>query len=118
MGLIALTVGRASPIYVVLGGFIMGNAMGVVWPHLTSLALQKGGRDDDAIIAGAVPTLQRVGFALGAALAGVLANSAGLSQGLNAETMVSAARWTHVGMMLPMVFIVIVLIRKWASLRP
>lgn len=118
MMLVAMTVGHASPGYVILGGFLMGCAMGIVWPHLISMALRLGHGEDDAIIAGAVPTLQRVGLALGAAIAGVLANSAGLSHGLSAETMTNAARWTHIGMTIPMFFILFVLLRQWNVLRP
>jgi len=118
MTLVAYALGRFGPGFIVLGGFIMGSAMGVVWPHLTSLALQMAKGGDDAVVAGAVPTLQRLGFALGAAIAGVLANSSGLGGDFTAADMVKAGQWAHVGMMPPLAFILALLIYRWSALKP
>jgi hypothetical protein len=48
------------------------------------------------IASSAVPTMQRLGYAVGAAIAGIIANAAGFSRGLNAETAAGAASWLFV----------------------
>ena len=52
------------------------------------------GEEDRA--ASSVATVQQTGFALGAALAGLVANAAGLSAGLNKVDIAAAALWVPV----------------------
>jgi hypothetical protein len=40
-----------------------------------------------------VPTMQRIGYAVGAALCGIVANASGFSGGLSGETAESVAKW-------------------------
>jgi hypothetical protein len=51
----------------------------------------RAGEED--LAASSVATVQQTGFALGAALAGLAANAAGLSAGLNRTDIASAAFW-------------------------
>ncbi|TIW29770.1 MAG: hypothetical protein E5V71_23260, partial [Mesorhizobium sp.] len=43
--------------------------------------------------AAAVPTMQRIGYAVGAALTGIVANASGFSEGLNREAAANVATW-------------------------
>ena len=49
--------------------------------------------DERAVASSAVPTMQRIGYALGAAVAGIIANASGFSQGLSGDTAASVAAW-------------------------
>lgn len=118
MIIVAYVLGRFGPGFIIFGGFTMGASMGVVWPHLISLALQMSKGGDDAVIAGAVPTLQRLGIALGAAIAGVLANSSGLGGDFTADDMIKAGQWAHIGMTPPVILIIIFLLKRWSALKP
>ena len=49
--------------------------------------------EERTIASSAVPTMQRIGYAVGAATTGIIANAAGFSEGLNATTAASVAAW-------------------------
>ncbi|MGD8326689.1 MAG: MFS transporter [Sphingomonadales bacterium] len=117
MAIISFSVGTPPALIIVFGGFIMGSAMGTVWPHLISLTLQMAEDGNDAVIAGAVPTLQRLGLAIGAALAGVIANGAGLAEAFTVENMIAAGKWVHLGMMPPVIFMTALILRRWSELN-
>ncbi|MZR29751.1 MFS transporter [Sneathiella litorea] len=59
---------------------LQGSGFGLAWTFILRRALKLAPTDEYERIASAIPTLQRVGFALGAAYAGILANAAGLSE--------------------------------------
>jgi hypothetical protein len=58
------------------GGVARGGA---AQPHRRALAHVRGGAGGRKV-SGAIPTIQRLGYALGAAYAGIIANAAGLGQ--------------------------------------
>jgi Na+/melibiose symporter-like transporter len=66
---------------------------------------------DEVVAASSVPTVQQTGFALGAALAGVVANASGFSAGVADDCMMKAAFWV------PASFVVPAAIAFLASLR-
>jgi NADH:ubiquinone oxidoreductase subunit H len=57
-------------------------------------------KGEETVAASSVPTVQQMGFAVGAALSGLAANSAGFAVGLSREAMV------HVSYVVPLVFAV------------
>ena len=48
--------------------------------------------------------MQRIGYAVGAALCGIIANASGFSQGLSPETAEGVARWLFLAF-LPLAFL-------------
>ena len=56
---------------------------------------------DEVVAASSVPTVQQTGFALGAALAGVVATASGFSTGVADDTMVQAAFWVPASFVVP-----------------
>ncbi len=66
---------------------------------------------DEVVAASSVPTVQQTGFALGAALAGVVANASGFSAGVADDSMMQVAFWV------PASFVVPAAIACLASLR-
>ncbi len=66
---------------------LVGFGLGVGWPHLSTLVFQTTSGHDQEIAASAMTTVQMFAAALGAALAGMIANLTGFAQG--AETTMS-----------------------------
>jgi hypothetical protein len=50
---------------------------------------------EESQTASAIPTIQSLGIAFGAAAAGLVANAAGLGMGIAPETVASAASWVY-----------------------
>ena len=63
------------------------------WPFLTRVIVASAPVYEQTIASAAVPTMQRIGYAVGAALAGIIANASGFSEGLNRDAAASVAGW-------------------------
>lgn len=74
--------GQGSWLYIApscLGLLLMGSGMGLGWPHLVTKIYQTAPPDQQDLAAGAITTVQLFATALGAALAGLVANLAGMT---------------------------------------
>ncbi len=105
--LTAETVGLALPLAV----FLTGVGIGGCWGHVAQRVMGGARKGEESIAASSVATVQQIGFALGAALAGLAANSAGLASGLAREGVVAASFWT------PVVFVVAAVLAGVAAVR-
>lgn len=76
-----------------LGLTLIGFGIGLGWPHLLTRILQVASEKDQDAAASSITTVQLFATALGAALAGVIANLAGLNEASGLEGTASAARW-------------------------
>lgn len=65
---------------------LQGGGFGIAWPFFTRIIVSSAPEAQRTIAASAVPTLQRIGYATGSALAGIVANAAGFSHGLTPQT--------------------------------
>jgi hypothetical protein len=65
--------------------------IGICSAHTTRSA----GPGEEALTAGAIPTMQSLGIAFGAATAGLLANVAGLSSGITLATLTAVTDWIY-----------------------
>ncbi|WP_283183381.1 MULTISPECIES: MFS transporter [unclassified Pseudomonas] len=72
---------------------LVGFGIGIGWPHLLTRVLQVASAEDQDSAASSITTVQLFATALGAALAGMIANMAGLNDPSNAEGTANAARW-------------------------
>ena len=71
---------------------LVGLGVGLGWPHLLTRVLLAAGPDDQELAAASLTTVQLIVTALGAALAGMVANLAGLTDpGGDAGTSAAAA---------------------------
>jgi len=70
---------------------LQGGGFGIAWPFFTRIIVSSAAPEERTIAASAVPTLQRIGYATGSALAGIVANVAGFSVGLDRETAAAVA---------------------------
>ena len=81
--------------------FLMGFGIGMGWAHLVThvMRLAPAGETDKA--SAAITTMQALGAAFGAALAGIIVNSTGLLDPGGTEGAVIAARWLYALLALP-----------------
>jgi hypothetical protein len=79
----------------------LGMGIGQCWPFVAHRIMSGARAGDEVVAASSVPTVQQTGFALGAALAGVVANASGLSAGLNDDAMVQQAFWVPASFVVP-----------------
>ena len=63
----------------------MGVGFGINWGPICQLLMEFGSPEDRARTSAMLPTLQAAGFALGAAIFGLVANAAGLSAEIDAQ---------------------------------
>ncbi len=72
---------------------LLGIGMGQCWPFVAHSVMSSARPGEEAVAATSVPTVQQMGFALGAAAAGLAANLSGLGDDMSAAGMASAAFW-------------------------
>ncbi len=116
--LLAVTLARLNPqgalpplVLASVFVFLMGFGIGMGWAHLVThvLHLAPAGETDKA--SAAITTMQALGAAFGAALAGVIVNSTGLIDPGGAQGALTAARWLFVLLALPAAFAVLFALR-------
>lgn len=71
--------------------FGIGVGIGVCWAFVAQRIMSGARKGEEAVAASSVPTMQQMGFALGAALSGLAANTAGFAVGLPHEAMARVA---------------------------
>ncbi len=75
--------------------FLSGLGIGQCHVHVSNHVMSNARDGEEALTAGAIPTLQSLGIAFGAASAGLLANVAGLSSGINVATLTAVTEWIY-----------------------
>ena len=75
--------------------FLTGLGIGQCHAHISNHVMSRALESEESITAGAIPTLQTLGIAFGAAAAGILSNVAGLSEGISRETLTSLSTWIY-----------------------
>lgn len=78
---------------IVACALLQGGGFGIAWPFVTRVIVAAARDDERTIASGAVPTMQRIGYAVGAATSGIIANAAGFEGGLTRETSAHVAAW-------------------------
>lgn len=73
-----LAAGVVADVLVVLALAAAGLGIGVGWPHLVARAMQAARPGEENLTSSAITTVQLYAMAIGAALAGLIANQAGL----------------------------------------
>lgn len=92
---LGLVVGSGDLLWWSLGVACMGAGVGLCFAHLSSWAIAAAHPGEGALTAAAIPTIQSLGIAFGAALVGFIANAAGLATGISAATVTVAASWVY-----------------------
>ena len=108
---IALLTPRSATLLLIPAIVLLGIGIGQCWPFVAQRVMAGAKAGEEAIAASSVPTVQQMGFALGAALAGLVANASGLAAGVADEGMMRAAFWV------PASFVVSAMLAFVAGLR-
>ncbi len=87
-------------------GIVMGGGFGLSWSFVAQRILSALREDESAIGSSAIPMIQILGNAIGAAAAGVLANLLGLAQGFSPVT-ASTASPTLLGAFVPVALLAV-----------
>ena len=109
--LLALTLARAPILWPIAAGAMVGVGFGLCWSLITQRVLGALSAEDQAIGAGAVPTLQLIGGAVGSAAAGAAANLVGLPHDFSVAHVQAVTPWLFGG------FIPIAVLGWLAALR-
>lgn len=70
---------------------LQGGGFGILWPFASRRIIEAAPDGERDIAASAFSTLQRMGYAIGAALTGIIANASGFSAGFTKEAAAGAA---------------------------
>ena len=89
----AYTIPLGSIPLILVCALLQGGGFGIAWPFVTRVIVASAPRSEQTIASAAVPTMQRIGYAVGAALAGIVANASGFSGGLNRDAAAHVASW-------------------------
>ncbi|MEX1036024.1 MAG: MFS transporter [Sneathiella sp.] len=70
---------------------LQGGGFGAAWTFILRRSIRLAPEGEHERVSGAIPTLQRLGYAIGAGYVGILANAAGLSEAANTATITLVA---------------------------
>lgn len=85
VGLVFAVPAGSVPLVLVCS-ILQGGGFGLSWPFVNRMIIISARPEESAVASSSVPTTQRIGYALGAAVAGIVANLVGFSHGLTVET--------------------------------
>jgi predicted MFS family arabinose efflux permease len=100
VGLKVCVVGGLLPIVGVAVALI-GAGVGACFAHISSWTMAAARLGEETVTAASIPTIQLLGIAFGAAIAGLVANAAGLTRGVSPATVASAATWVYLLSVVP-----------------
>jgi len=98
---IAVLTPHSALLLVVPAIVLLGIGIGQCWPFVAQRIMEGAKAGDETVAASSVPTIQQMGFALGAAIAGLIGNAAGLSIANSNEAMMQAASWVPGSFVVP-----------------
>ncbi|MGI9407179.1 MAG: MFS transporter, partial [Hyphomicrobiaceae bacterium] len=81
----------------ILSAVAQGAGFGISWAFVVARITKSAALDQKDVASSSIPTIQQIGFAFGAAAAGIVANTAGFSDEVTASTARSAASWIFAG---------------------
>jgi len=90
---------------------LVGIGIGAAWAFVAQRVMSGAKANEENIAAASVATVQQAGIALGAAVAGLVANASGLGSALHSGAVHRAAFWV------PMTFVVVALAAAMIGLR-
>ncbi|MDF2235480.1 MFS transporter [Albimonas sp. CAU 1670] len=83
-----------GPVWAIVAvGIVEGAGFGMSWTFVLRRAQALSAEEDRARVASGLPTSEQLGYAAGAAFAGVAANAAGFAEAGDPEALATSARW-------------------------
>jgi MFS family permease len=110
-----LAVPSGSLAAMVACALFQGGGFGLCWPSIVHRLVRLRGDEAQAITSAAGSILQRIGYAVGAAAAGIAANACGLSDVVSISAARGAAVWVFAAFV-PL--LIVALILSWTFSRP
>jgi len=97
ISLVCLTLGIAtlSPLEICTLTALVGFGIGASNLHIVAQTMRIAERGHESLTASSIPTIRSIGISFGAAVAGLIANTAGLGGGISAPTVVTAITWVY-----------------------
>lgn len=93
---------------------LLGTGIGISWPHISTRLLQAAPQGEGDLTSASISMVQLFAAGLGAAVAGVIVNAAGLASGQTTSATVNASNWLYgLFVLVPLVTIPIV----WSVVR-
>lgn len=89
----ALTVPAGSLLGMILCALLQGAGFGLCWPSIVARTTRFADLGDETLASAAVPNVQRIGYAVGTAAAGIAANLSGLIDGVSVAAAKAAGFW-------------------------
>ncbi len=96
LGGFALVMGNGSIWLIVALAGMQGAGFGIMWAFVIKRITENADQDEADVTSTAIPTMQQVGFAFGAAAAGIVANSFGFGEQVTIIAAKSAAFWIFI----------------------
>ena len=97
---------------------LMGAGIGVCFAHISSWSITAARPGESSLTASSIPTIQSLGIAFGAAIAGLVANIAGLATDISLATVTAAAAWVYrLGIIAPRILAVLAWRLVWLHQR-
>ena len=84
---------RAEVVPLLPAIILLGAGIGQCWPFVAQRIMGSATEGNEVVAASSVPTVQQMGIALGAAIAGLVASVSGMSAAVPDEGMARAAAW-------------------------
>jgi MFS family permease len=78
---------------IVVCSLLQGVGFGLFWPAIVHRLVRLAGAEEQALAAASPSTIQRIGYAVGTAIAGIVANLSGLAAGVSLGAAKLAAFW-------------------------
>ncbi len=120
MGCVVVALGAASlavsvpagwMVAMAIGVALQGVGMGLAWPPLVRRIVSLGESSERDLSAAAPSVVQRIGYAVGAALCGLVANASGVADGMAPTVARAAAPWIFASAIPPLLVAVFALPR-------
>lgn len=80
-------------LWVALCALFQGLGFGIMWGFVAKRVIADTDKTERDVASSAIPTTEQIGFALGAAAAGLIANSLGFNESINNEELKHIAFW-------------------------
>ncbi|HTO40180.1 MAG TPA: MFS transporter, partial [Rhizomicrobium sp.] len=93
LGSLAFTLVSGQLWLVIMSATVLGAGFGTSWAYVTRAILENLPESERAVGSSAVPAMQMVGNAVGAAGAGIIANALGLADGINRQDATTISIW-------------------------
>jgi MFS family permease len=76
---------------ILLFALLQGGGFGILWPFASRRVVESARPNEKELAAAAFSTLQRIGYATGGAIAGIIANANGFAEGFSPQSAMTAA---------------------------